>query len=275
MKKHIFSSIELLNGNCFLEEKGKGYYAYSFDSNIGVMNEDISKTTNLKSYLFFDNFIIVEPLEKSKKSKLWQQFFEYISPVYENIIEKERNIENIYNLYSILKENAGLDKKSKILDFACGTGISKTVIKNVMLTGTDSSRSMLQLANAKGLKTRSLQTLKKKNNYYDAAFSSYALDICHNDEKTLSMLWRALKYDAVFVANFHKNKGLMETIDFVKRNNGEVKKITSSEKHGDYYAFIKKRNEETKDENIEQNKRLMKVNDIKFNIYKNGKKRNN
>jgi trans-aconitate methyltransferase len=127
------------------------------------------------------------------------------------------------------------------LDFACGTGLSATVVKDTRLLGFDSSKTMCKIANTRGLETIDMETLCHQSCHYDAIFSSYALHICH-DAQTLSILWNSLKSGQPLVANFHKNIGIDYVNRFILQKKGDIMEIKNNAciKHGKYYAYFKR-----------------------------------
>ena len=216
-----------------------GIYIYTFNINI----EDVEfKLNNIFSYhctRHFDSILVISPKDNSLECvTFWKLFFEYIAYGYEYIIKIENNKENIKYLYEKLKEFTSLSKDSLVLDFACGTGLSKELIKDVRLLGVDASKSMSRIANSKGLETLTIKNLNNHICRYDAIFCSYALHIC-NDEETLSVLWNSLKIGKPFVANFHKGIGVKYVNGFIRKKKGAIIKIKNN-KHGKCYAYIKK-----------------------------------
>jgi SAM-dependent methyltransferase len=236
----VCSEILLFPNSCKLIAKKEQFFVYSFSESIAEMQVLIFENLGLIGSIYLDRFLIIEPKSEITRGYFWNGFFECFSSAYDDIIDKNRNINNIRNLYTLLRQNVSLTSESILLDFACGTGLSLEAISNIKLIGTDRSNSMLKIASAKGMTTIELSVLKAQGCYYDAILASYALHLCY-DSDTLSLLWNALRNDAALAANFHKGKGIDEAIDFFSANHCIMKKIDSfsNKMHGDYYVFIK------------------------------------
>jgi len=214
-------------------------FIYSFTLPIEEVQE---KMVSFPCIRYLDNILVILPNSNTvEHSIFWKLFFEYFASEYEELIDINNNKENIIFLYDALKKITCLSSDSLVLDFACGTGLSKEVIKDTKLLGVDASKNMCKIANGKGLKTIDMETLCRQTCCYDAIFSSYALHICY-DTQTLSIIWNSLKSGKPLVANFHKNIGIDHVNKFILQEKGEVIEIknNANAKHGRYYAYVKR-----------------------------------
>ena len=69
---------------------------------------------------YFDCYYLLIPLTKKSVKKLYEEFFDYISHDYENLIDLKRNQENICNLLKIVQKYYNNDTQLVILHYGCG-----------------------------------------------------------------------------------------------------------------------------------------------------------
>ncbi|MGD0581261.1 MAG: methyltransferase domain-containing protein, partial [Bryobacteraceae bacterium] len=89
--------------------------------------------------------------------------FELCASVYDDIIERQRNIGTIRRLFELAAYHVARPNM-KVLDFGCGTGLASDVlsvaslgpIRAMELYGTDASPAMLEHAKRRGMNTLSL-----------------------------------------------------------------------------------------------------------------------
>jgi len=216
-------------------------YVYEFSLDIDTASKKICQDLQLSCEKYLDRFLIVQPSCMTKICEFWHDFFDFFFSEYEDIIDIENNKQNISFLFDTICANATIHKNSEILDFACGTGLSVYVVKNVKLTGVDISDKMLNVASSRGLQTICFNILKERYNYYDGIFSSYAFHLC-TDNETLSAVWNALKTDAPLVVNFYKGLGVQAVNNFVQERGGTIIEITNqhpNKKNNVSYLYIK------------------------------------
>lgn len=126
---------------------------------------------------------------------------------YQNIFEQENKhfyYVSIHKLFLNLVKKYGPDKKLKILDAGCGTGmLAKKMGRLGKVTGVDISEEAVKLARKRGIKVRqaSLQSLPFSANYFDLAT---CVDVIYhravkNDQKAISELYRVLKPKGILI----------------------------------------------------------------------------
>lgn len=168
--------------------------------------------------LMDDYYLFYRHDDKVKYELFINEFFTYISGVYENIIDTNRNCYNIRNLETIVKIKLPNSNKLKILDFGCGTGLSVGIISDKHeLVGVDSCEMMLQKARLRGLNAFNINELDIKYNseYFDAIISSYVFHLIE-DMTQLDLVWEKLRKYGLFVGNFHKNKNLENFVEYFR-----------------------------------------------------------
>lgn len=237
--KKLHNTSENLSG-LSLNDNYESLYIYSFSLPIEkVLNEQNLYCHNC-CQKFLDRFLIIPPISKISVRNFWQHFFDYYSSSYEELICIDKNLQNISFLFNNICYYTKVNKDSRILDFACGTGLSTNVINNVDLFGVDSSHKMLNIASSRGLNTITLETLQSQNNYYDGIFSSYGFHICH-DEEILATIWKSMKIGASLVVNYHKGIGVKEVNEFVIKKYGTIIDISGKANYafGQCYVYIK------------------------------------
>ena len=239
-----------------IPESDKSNYTQFFENGIIAISKiscseldflkKIERNQNLELIRYFDCFYLLIPLTKKEIKKLYKEFFDFISHDYENLIDVQRNQENIYNLLKITRKHFNQFNKLKILDYGCGTGLSFDIAKkfNCELFGFDICPNMRTLASQKGLIVWDEKKLMAQSaNCIDGVISSYVFHFL-SDDAYLKLLYKILKPKGTLVANFHKNKNR----DFIDRS---LKKIgfnilTMDEnknkecRHGTYVVYYKR-----------------------------------
>ena len=146
---------------------------------------------------------------------------------------KLQNLEKFYSIHSkfydatrwmfLLNRKKALsllkfNKKDKILDLACGTGlnipylIKKISPKNIL--GIDYSKSMLEKARRKYPKVKFIQgnvSTFRFNQKFDKIVCTYSLSMIESWKETIRNVRKHLKKDGVFlVLDFHRWQGIIK-----------------------------------------------------------------
>jgi 2-polyprenyl-3-methyl-5-hydroxy-6-metoxy-1,4-benzoquinol methylase len=228
---------------------------YKFDRNINglkvfIVNHELEVQLKLLDFQahelrrYFDRYYLLLPKNVTKRQETIDSFFSFIANKYESLIDVERNIENINILLDILNNYISPIANKSILDFGCGTGLSSRLMSkwNINIIGVDSCAIMRKISKSNGLNVISINDLAAQSeNIYDGAFASYVLHLSPSFD-SLDILWSHLKKNGVFVANFHKDVGIKETMSHIKGMGGRICEIEVAsiyERHGAYIAFIK------------------------------------
>ena len=97
--------------------------------------------------------LLIDTFNKISVKKLYEEFFDYISHDYENLIDLKRNQENICNLLKIIQKYYNNDIQLVILDYGCGTGISYNIAKKLQIKifGFDTCPNMRSNSLEKGM----------------------------------------------------------------------------------------------------------------------------
>lgn len=220
-------------------------YVYSLtdDDDVNKIGDLVTLDFSFTRYL--DKFFFLFSKEKPElRQEIIDVFFEIIAFDYDNLIDIDRNIDNIGFLLSIIKDYKKRDNNLQILDYGCGTGLSSRFANNgIKITGYDRCPIMRTLATKHGLKIIDEDgLLKMEDSYFDAVFASYVFHLL-SSKNNLYLLWSKLKYNGILVANFHKGLGT-DLIDFFTNDlNAESIKIGYTGRyktHGEYYGFRKR-----------------------------------
>lgn len=195
---------------------------------------------------YLDRFFLCIPEnDRPLRDILLQDFFEAIADEYESLIDCQRNIENINILLRFLTELSGQLNESDVWDYGCGTGLSLEVSAKLgfRITGIDRCAAMMKIASQRGMKVLSIdQLVAGHENSISKAFASYVLHL-YPSERDLEVLWGAFRPGGVLVANFHKNRGISEVNDVMGKLHSSIIQLdgpAGSERHGDYFAYIKR-----------------------------------
>jgi len=193
---------------------------------------------------YFDYYYLMLPLTKKLTTKLYEEFFDYISPDYEHLIDLNRNQENIYNLLKIVQGYTYSKTKLVILDYGCGTGISHSFAKNYNyeIIGFDICPNMRQNASSKGMIVWGEKDLiQQPKSSIDAVISSYVFHFLI-DDSYFKLLYKLLKPNGIIVANFHKNKNRNFIDQSLNKIGFEIIQSTilkNKEYHGTYVVYRK------------------------------------
>jgi predicted TPR repeat methyltransferase len=137
--------------------------------------------------------------------------FDLCASLYDAVIDRKRNIQNICQLFRTVIDNA-MDKQGrlKVLDFGCGTGLSMAAVEalpkklsaRIDLYGTDASSAMLAQASAKGLRVLEFTEWQAMlPGSFDGVIASFVLH-CGILDSELRTIGRQLRPGGIFVANY-------------------------------------------------------------------------
>jgi hypothetical protein len=194
---------------------------------------------------FLDRFYICTSDNGAHRQRLLEQFFDYLAPIYLELVDSTRNQDNISNLLDIIASFICLLPGSLVIDLGCGVGLSRDVAvrKGVSIIGVDPCPNMRQVSLRRGLSVWGPGELARQPaNSIDAAFASYVFHLVPGTG-LLSLLWARLKNGAVLAANFHKQQGLQQFEDSMATLGGVALAITDFDDrspHGAYRAFVKR-----------------------------------
>lgn len=193
---------------------------------------------------FLDYFYIVKRIGEDHRQIAIDALFECIADRYDHLIDTRRNIENIRALKGYLTDLHGTLNGALIVDYGCGTGLSKKVFddKKFKLIGIDRCSKMRYLASIRGLKTLSPDQLREfQSGSIDCGFFSYILHFFPSFDD-LELLWSRVKLGGALVGNFHKDNGINEYSEFFSKLGADTLLLGSQLElkcHGPYVAFIK------------------------------------
>jgi len=206
----------------------------------------LSAATGMVSRRYLDKFHLLVPENDSdRRQKLLDEFFSLIADNYESLIDRARNLDNILNLLSFIKQYLPDCDEPTILDYGCGTGLSCIVAKDFSWEpiGLDRCPAMRAIASHRGMKVWNAEDLARQPiDSIDASFASYVFHLLP-DTKSLEILWARIRPGGVLVANFHKDAGESLVEKCVSQNQCSTVKLLSpngSQQHGSYFAFLKR-----------------------------------
>lgn len=216
---------------------------------------ELTSNHSFESLLICKDYHIEKKLDKfyfwvpnndpEKKGIILSAFFEIIGSQYEDIIDLQRNLENLNNLMWILSKHINILTATLILDYGCGTGQSILAFPDMKrkLIGFDTSNAMRSIANRKGLNVWDCDRLRTQSGeILSGVFSSYVMHLL-TDTIGFELIWKLLKPDGVFVANFHKDVGLSLIDNCVVNLGGQIEYFAfpfGTERHGTYAVYTKK-----------------------------------
>ena len=192
---------------------------------------------------YLDRFIVATFDEREEDvAPLTEALFRYIAATYEEWIDRERNVENIEILLSILISEGSIPIQ-KVLDFGCGIGLAQEPASTFAWTLVcyDLSPEMRRIAANQGLIVWGPnELLAQQPGSVDGAFASYVFDVIPTREE-LELVWRCIANGGLLVGNFHKGRGL-ETVTQVLVSLGAIVievEPASDPRHGTYLAYRK------------------------------------
>lgn len=188
----------------------------------------------------FEKIYILNDKSNTSKHAL---VYDAIHTSYNDIIEKDRNLENNKILCDLLYErcNKPIDV---IVDFGCGTGFSPAYCTEYACKtiGVDVSVNMLNIAKKNGFSEIYTPTqFYLQNIEVDGVLASYVFQLLDNPKKELLDLTKKVKPGGMICGNFFKNTNIKIIEDFFKKLNWyqEEIKIKSSYSHGKILIFKK------------------------------------
>lgn len=193
---------------------------------------------------FMDRFFIELDDDDCLRQELLTSFFTELAPCYRELVDVDRNLQNIGNLLTIIYSNIDRQKCGMIADFGCGIGLSVEVAtcRGDTFLGIDPCPNMRHLAELNGLRTLAPVDLARlPPNSLKAAFASYVFHLIP-EPGLLRLTWNRMDTGSVFAANFHKMQGIEQfraTMAELGGNNLALDARFESGTHGRYLAFRK------------------------------------
>jgi ubiquinone/menaquinone biosynthesis C-methylase UbiE len=221
---------------------------YILESEESIKYSLLANDWGLHASCYLDRFILVSPRDDIKRKQIiMDSFFALIAKQYEELIDVERNKENIRYLLTYLNI-IPFKSDSIVLDFGCGTGISAEVWRdmgqlNGRLIGLDRCSKMRQIATGRGMEVWGPHEMVRLHpGTIDRVFASYVFHLISNVH-SIRLLWSRLKPGGVIVANFHKNQGIQmvsEHLEIEAQIINPVPGLPENSCHGAYVAYKKK-----------------------------------
>jgi SAM-dependent methyltransferase len=160
-----------------------------------------------RASVYLDRFLLMPPLDERDHEAAIDAFFSWLADVYEKVIDRQRNVENIEGLQrALLEAGAGA---GTLLDFGCGTGLSRLsgVVPHRRVIGFDAAAPMREQARQVGLEVIAPADLDDlPTGSITGAFASYALHLEVHPECVRRCV-AAMGKRPLFAANFHKGAG--------------------------------------------------------------------
>lgn len=219
------------------KKKFRNIYIY----NTSIPNE-IKMQIGSEHYIeYLDAFLIVLPQDYALQSVLWEDFYSYYGDSYESMIDIKNNLNCINKLYSYIQQNIVITSTTNILDFGCGSGLSKYINVSCRLLGYEPNEKMRRQAIEKGMTVLDCKQLYSlANDYIDAVFSSYVFHMGIKDSD-IEILNRIIRRDGIIVVNFYKDINCLWVNNIFIQKGFDIKKIAGfDERFGCVYEYRKK-----------------------------------
>jgi SAM-dependent methyltransferase len=222
-----------------------GLRVFDIGEDVHRLGYALAAIPGLKARRYLDRFHLWTPDNNPRRrQEVLDRFFAFIADQYESLIDVERNLDNIRILLGFLNRLMGPIEAATIVDYGCGTGLSRSPASEfkVELVGVDRCPTMRRIASDRGMTTWGPGVLARQpKNSIDGALASYVFHLLpHSDG--LRLLWARLKPGGMLVANFHKNQGMELVEACVREGQGLIHRLESpagSERHGSYVAYLK------------------------------------
>jgi SAM-dependent methyltransferase len=238
-------SVLMADRNCWVRN---GLCLYEVAQDEEDLCRTVAMRTGLHGCRYLDRFFVLTSLINAKmRQYTYDRFFTMIARQYDELIEIDRNRQNILNLLNYL---AGAIHASgaSIVDYGCGTGLSVDVMRTDGLSrfqvhGVDRCPKMRQIAADRGMQVWSPGDLaRQEKGSIGGAFASYVFHLLP-DVHGVRLLWSRLSPGAILVANFHKNKGIEMINACLEPTALDVRIVIGMDGdqwHGTYVAYVKK-----------------------------------
>lgn len=190
---------------------------------------------------YMDRFYFAFGDNSDARQELLTAFFDLIADQYNQLINKERNADNICRLLKSIEELSGTLSGLRILDFGCGVGLSHDIARAMScdLIGFDICPNMRAAAESRGMVVWGPHELTAQpHRSLDAIFASYVFHL-RPSTGSIRLAWSRLRTGGLLVANLHKNKGSDVLFPCMKELGAKELTVGSSEAHGKYVAFAK------------------------------------
>jgi 2-polyprenyl-3-methyl-5-hydroxy-6-metoxy-1,4-benzoquinol methylase len=166
---------------------------------------NLLRSRSRQAVRLLDRYLFVMPSCPEAESALFVGFFEHIAPEYEDLIDPSCNLHNIHELISMLTNYIGDLHGLNVLDFGCGTGLSlgPVTAAGANLIGIDQAIGMRRIAEARGVRSISIEELQVWPGHFDGAIASYVFHL-YPDDRSIEVLCSKLRSGGAVVGNFTK-----------------------------------------------------------------------
>jgi SAM-dependent methyltransferase len=184
------------------------FFALAVGEEVPLLPED------LWSERLLDRFHLVQESQPRLREELISGFFDAIADQYRDLVEPQRNLENIERLVTWLVRDLRAGTGT-LIDLGCGTGVSRPVVHAAgrSVIGIEAARGMRALAESAGMAVIGLGDVETLP-IAEGAFASYVLHLDPMPRELPQLLGR-LRDGASLVGNMHKSHGLPELRAYV------------------------------------------------------------
>lgn len=193
---------------------------------------------------FMDTFFVEVNDDDNVRQSLLTGFFNVVASLYRELVDVDRNLENIETLLTIIKEQITLRADDPIVDLGCGIGLSIEIASHhgLNIVGVDPCPNMRHFAALNGLTAWSPGDVARlPPNSLQAAFASYVFHLLP-ESGLLRLTWHRIESGGVVAANFHKQQGIAHfqaTMHTLGATPVALDSCLTSTRHGQYLAFKK------------------------------------
>lgn len=165
---------------------------------------------------YLDYYWLLIPELYDLQGIFWKELYEYLSPNYEKRTNPAANLSCLCLFRGIIESLSGVAKDCTLLDFGCGTGISKDVFSQNHIVGYDINAEMLQKARSRNIVVLDAESFfAQPVNVFDGCIACYVFHMGIRYD-VLQNLSRTIKPTGFIVANYYKHLGEEQVSNYLR-----------------------------------------------------------
>jgi Methyltransferase domain len=193
---------------------------------------------------FMDRFFFEVNEDDNVRQSLLTGFFNVLAPLYRELVDVDRNVQNIETLLTLIERQVAFRTDGLIVDLGSGIGLSREPAsrRGLRVVGVDPCPSMRHLAGLNGLTAWGPGDVARlPSDSFQAAFASYVFHLIP-ESGLLRLIWHRIENGGVLAANFHKQQGIEQFRATMHALGGipvALDAALASTRHGQYLAYKK------------------------------------